>query len=76
MMEIGTDPRQNPYYIGSLILKSFQESGRKNCDVIELFSDVTTRSKCSMKMFILALDWLFITETITQGADGVIEYVA
>ena len=82
-------PDNSLYYAGALILKIFQEEGSDKLDLIVLFNKINKEIKnfnhkkqqnnkkkeLPFINYILALNWLFLLESIKYN-NGLIEYVA
>ncbi|PKK88880.1 MAG: hypothetical protein CVV64_16685 [Candidatus Wallbacteria bacterium HGW-Wallbacteria-1] len=76
MIEYGIDPKQNPYFIGALILDTFQKNNKSKMDLFDLFGVVKQKHPCNIKMFLLALVWLYTADLIENLENGDIAYVS
>jgi hypothetical protein len=76
MIEYGMDPQQNPYFIGARVLEIFQSTTKSKIDFYELFGMVHQKYECNIKMFLLALTWLYVAGLIDDLNNGDIIYVA
>ncbi len=66
-----TNPRREIYYLGALAIEVLSDqSGR--ISLIELFHKVNKKEDITMSLFLLVLDWLYLTDTIEQD-QGVIK---
>lgn len=75
MIEYGIDPKQNPYFIGAIILDVFQKSNKSKMKFFDLFSDVKRKHSCNIKMFLFALVWLYTIDLLGLDDNGDIVYV-
>ena len=65
-MILGKDihPERKIYYIGALVLKTLKLVSQKHIDFFHIYHEVNETQKVSMRLFILALDWLFLLGVI------------
>lgn len=76
MIQNGINPTQNVYFVGSLIIKHFMNTGKFEIDFNELYLEVKKLHNCSIKLFWLGLTWLFILGIIEATEKGDIKYVS
>lgn len=66
---IDITPERQLYYVGALILDSVKLSNKTEIDFFELFHKLKGNNGVSIRLFTLALDWLFILGAI-KGNSG------
>ncbi|EBS6105250.1 hypothetical protein DOB02_22415 [Salmonella enterica subsp. enterica serovar Uganda] len=76
MITIDTDPKANPVYIGSVVLRIFQSNDSMIIEISRLYDLVNSVFELSFDLFLYSLDWLFIIGTIELDGNGGIAYAA
>ena len=76
MIKNGINPVHNTYYIGSLIIKHFNITGKFELGFNELYAEVKKLCNCSIKLFWLSLTWLYVLDIIDTNENGDIKYVS
>ncbi|EBA9359725.1 hypothetical protein BIB77_000875 [Salmonella enterica subsp. enterica serovar Colorado] len=76
MITIDTDPKANPVYIGSVVLRIFQSNDSMIIEISRLYDLVNSVFELSFDLFLYSLDWLFIIGTIELDGNGGIVYAA
>ncbi len=54
------NPYDSIYFNGAMVLKKIQETWKK--DIIDLYQEVKKDNWISFSLYILCLDWLYITD--------------
>ncbi len=65
-----TNPERDLYYIGAQILNVLQSIDATEYDFIDLYSEIKKANNISLKLFSLALSWLFIIGAINHSEKG------
>ena len=73
ILPIDNLPKYSLYYIGGLILKTMENNVSYNTS--KLFDKVKENEEISYKLFVLAIDWLFIINAIKITNEGGVHYV-
>lgn len=68
-----TNPAFSTYYYGAVVLAALKKEQESNFDFLELFQNVNSIEKMSVKAFTLALDWLYILGSVKMDEKGKIE---
>ena len=76
MITIDTDPKANPVYIGSVVLRIFQSNDSMIFEISRLYDLVNSVFELSFDLFLYSLDWLFIIGAIELDGNGGIAYAA
>lgn len=76
MITIDTDPKANPVYIGSVVLRIFQSNDSMVIEISRLYDLVNSIFELSFDLFLYSLDWLFIIGAIELDGNGEIVYEA
>lgn len=76
MITIDTDPKANPVYIGSVVLRIFQSNDSMIIEISRLYELVNSVFELSFDLFLYSLDWLFIIGAIELDGNGGIVYAA
>ena len=76
MITIDTDPKANPVYIGSVVLRIFQSNDSMIIEISRLYDLVKSVFELSFDLFLYSLDWLFIIGAIELDGNGGIVYAA
>lgn len=76
MITIDTDPKANPVYIGSVVLRIFQSNDSMVIEISRLYDLVNSIFELSFDLFLYSLDWLFIIGAIELDRNGGIVYEA
>lgn len=63
-------PENTVYYNSAFILQSLQNKGSE--DFIDLYQDIKKEKNISFPLFILCLDWLFLTNIAELNDNGII----
>lgn len=63
-------PENTVYYNSAFVLQSLQNKGSR--DFIDLYQDVKKKKNISFSLFILCLDWLFLTNIAELNDKGVV----
>lgn len=67
------NPERDLYYLGGKLIELLDNSGKKEFDYFELYSDLNNDNNISINLFSLALDWLFILGVVKKGNNGLLE---
>jgi hypothetical protein len=65
-----THPERDLYYLGAKIIEVLDSLQQGEWDYFDLFSEINQTENISVKLYALALDWLFILNVIQQGKNG------
>ena len=76
MITIDSDPKANPVYIGSVVLRIFQSNDSMIIEISRLYDLVNSVFELSFDLFLYSLDWLFIIGAIELDGNGGIAYAA
>ena len=76
MITIDTDPKANPVYIGSVVLRIFQSNDSMIIEISRLYDLVNSVFELSFDLFLYSLDWLFIIGAIELDGNGGVVYAA
>ncbi|ENU1220897.1 ABC-three component system middle component 6 [Enterobacter hormaechei] len=76
MITIDSDPKANPVYIGSVVLRLFQNNDSMVIDISRLYDLVNAVFELSFDLFLYSLDWLFIIGAIELDGNGGVVYAA
>lgn len=76
MITIDTDPKANPVYIGSVVLRIFQSNDSMVIEISQLYDLVNSAFELSFDLFLYSLDWLFIIGAIELSGNGGVVYAA
>jgi len=68
-------PERKIYYLGALILDAIKQSKAKEIDFFDTYQKVNchSKTKISIMLFTLALDWLYLLGIIKNNNQGRIE---
>ncbi|WP_029991180.1 ABC-three component system middle component 6 [Tatumella ptyseos] len=76
MITIDSDPKANPVYIGSVVLRIFQSNDSMLIEISRLYDLVNAVFELSFDLFLYSLDWLFIIGAIELDGNGGVVYAA
>lgn len=76
MITIDSDPKANPVYIGSVVLRLFQRNDSMVIEISRLYDLVNAVFELSFDLFLYSLDWLFIIGAIELDGNGGVVYAA
>ncbi|AUV03716.1 MULTISPECIES: ABC-three component system middle component 6 [Enterobacterales] len=76
MITIDSDPKANPVYIGSVVLRLFQSNDSMVIEISRLYDLVNAVFELSFDLFLYSLDWLFIIGAIELDGNGGVVYAA
>lgn len=76
MITIDSDPKANPVYIGSVVLRLFQSNDSMVIEISLLYDLVNAVFELSFDLFLYSLDWLFIIGAIELDGNGGVVYAA
>ncbi|WP_370557312.1 hypothetical protein NMD88_03385 [Edwardsiella tarda] len=76
MITIDSDPKANPVYIGSVVLRLFQINDSIVIEISRLYDLVNAVFELSFDLFLYSLDWLFIIGAIELDGNGGVVYAA
>ncbi|EPH0535955.1 ABC-three component system middle component 6 [Klebsiella pneumoniae] len=76
MITIDSDPKANPVYIGSVVLRLFQSNDSMVIEISRLYDLVNAVLELSFDLFLYSLDWLFIIGAIELDGNGGVVYAA
>ncbi len=76
MITIDSDPKANPVYIGSVVLRLFQSNDSMVIEISRLYDLVNAVFELSFDLFLYSLDWLFILGAIELDGNGGVVYAA
>lgn len=76
MITIDSDPKANPIYIGSVVLRLFQSNDSMVIEISRLYDLVNAVFELSFDLFLYSLDWLFIIGAIELDGNGGVVYAA
>ncbi|EKD25226.1 MAG: hypothetical protein ACD_80C00101G0002 [uncultured bacterium (gcode 4)] len=68
-----TNPTNDIYYIGALILDVLGKEQSKMVDFFDIYQHLVKTQKVTVNLFIFALDWLFLIGLIKKGNKGYLE---
>lgn len=67
------NPKRNLYYLGGKVLSILAALPNGRTDVLTIFYEVKKTDEVSLKLVILALDWLYVLGVIRLTSNGGIE---
>ncbi len=67
------NPKNSLYYIGAQMIEVLRQGTDSEMDMLELYARMNSKRKISMKLFILALDWLYLIDAIKKTRRNNIE---
>ena len=73
IVDTDTNPKNQIYYIGGLILNILKQQEEKNFSYIEVFERLNEVQKVSINIYTLSLDWLYLLGTITYNEEGLLK---
>lgn len=73
IVDTDTNPKNQIYYIGGLILNILKQQEDKNFSYIEVFERLNELQKVSINLYTLSLDWLYLLGTITYSEEGLLK---
>lgn len=76
MITIDSDPKANPVYIGSVVLRLFQSNDSMVIEISRLYDLVNAVFELSFDLYLYSLDWLFIIGAIELDGNGGVVYAA
>lgn len=68
-----TNPERDLYYLGAKVIEILSNDDDKQLDFFSVFEKLRSSEMISVHLFILTLDWLFITGVINKLEQGQIE---
>lgn len=74
LLPIDTKPRFSIYYIGGLLLKAMKDY--EGHDFLSLYDKIREEYHVSFKLYILAIDWLYLINAVQVDQKGCIRYVS
>jgi len=63
-------PRLSLYYIGAIVLEKLETHNNKT--MIDVFEAIKETEKISFKLFLFALDWLYLIDLVYVDDKGVV----
>ncbi|UKS53964.1 ABC-three component system middle component 6 [Mycoplasma feriruminatoris] len=63
-------PKLTVYYNASLVLKVLYE--QNNLDMVDLYANIKKIDNIPFNLFLLSLDWLYLTDKIDINDQGVV----
>lgn len=74
-MIVGTDtnPQNQIYYIGGLILNILKQQNDVCFSYMEVFEVLNKEHKVSIGLYTLSLDWLYLLGTISYNENGLVK---
>jgi len=73
IVDTDTNPQNQVYYIGALVLDVLKKQQDVNFDFFDVFQHLNGTNRISMGLYMLALDWLFVINAIRNNKDGGLE---
>lgn len=72
LLPIDMNPETSVYYYGAIIIKVLKNQSEKNysVDIVELYRMVKNQVKISLISYSLALDWLYLIESVIVDERG------
>lgn len=58
-------PKRKIYYLGAVAIEILNDYPEKEIDFFDVFQKMKDKEKISINLFILTLDWLFLSGVIT-----------
>lgn len=74
LLPTDTKPMYSIYYIGGLLLKTIKQHSEH--DFMNIYDIMNKNYHVSFKLYILAIDWLYLIDAIQIDQKGWIEYVS
>ena len=74
-MIVGTDtnPQNQIYYIGGLILNILKRQTDVSFSYMDVFEKLNKEHKVSISLYSLSLDWLYLLGTINYNEKGLVK---
>lgn len=63
-------PQRDLYYVGALVLDLLATSKDAVCDYFDIYNALKREHGISLNAFVLALDWLYLLESIENDDQG------
>jgi hypothetical protein len=73
IVDTDTNPKNQVYYIGALVLDVLKKQQDVLFDFFDTFQRLNETHKISMGLYVLSLDWLFVINAIRNNKDGGLE---
>ncbi len=75
LLPIDMNPETSVYYYGAIIIKVLKNHSENNypVDIVELYRMVKNQVKISLISYSLALDWLYLIESVIVDERGGVE---
>jgi hypothetical protein len=67
------NPERDVYYLGAKLIGIIESMGKEPLDFFDLFHNLNKEKGTSINLFILTLDWLYLTGAIKKNDKGDIE---
>lgn len=67
-------PKYSLYYIGGLLLKILKE--QENHDFFLMYDEMKAKYDISFKLYVLTIDWLFLSNILKMDSQGGLTYVS
>ncbi|WFQ95049.1 ABC-three component system middle component 6 [Mycoplasma feriruminatoris] len=70
LISFDNSPKLTVYYNASLVLKVLYE--QNNLDMVDLYANIKKIDNIPFNLFLLSLDWLYLTDKIDINDQGVV----
>lgn len=60
------NPEREVYYLGAAVIDVLKSFATDTVDMLDIFQELNKKKRISMNLFVLTLDWLYITGCIKQ----------
>jgi hypothetical protein len=67
------NPERDLYYLGAKVIQVLSLSEYDEFNYFDLFVEVNNLNKLSINLYILVLDWLFLTGVVQKSNNGLIK---
>jgi hypothetical protein len=73
IVEKNTNPKYDLYFLGAKIIEFFLAKNAREYDYFALYKEFLPNEKIGIKLYSLALDWLFLLNAIQVGPNGTVK---
>jgi len=68
--DVNTNPQNQVYYIGSLVIDVLSKAEDKEFDFMDVFESLNVIHKTSVGLYTLTLDWLYMIGCVRMNEKG------
>jgi len=67
------NPKNSLYFIGGLILEELEKNEKNEIEFLDIYESLKEDKDISLKLFVLAVDWLFLLDALKLNQRGKLE---